>query len=95
MSGAKYRRAASVMLRRVEFPEIAGVIGDKDKIAVAGVAHDIPVLPARAADMCDVLGFMSRLPGDSDQVDAEAFIDQKPHDIAMVSSFRRPRFTGC
>jgi hypothetical protein len=29
---------------------------------VAGVAHDIPVLPARAADMRDMLGFVARLP---------------------------------
>ena len=82
-------------LRRIELPEIARVVGDEDEIAVAGVARDIPVLPARAADMRDMLGFMAALPGDGDQVDAEAFVDQKPHDTAMVSSRRRPRRTGC
>jgi hypothetical protein len=68
-------------LRCVELPKIAGVVGDEDKITVAGVARDM-------------LRFMAGLPGDGDQVDAEAFVDQKPHDTAMVSSRRRPRRTG-
>jgi hypothetical protein len=88
-------RAGVQQLRRIELPEIAGVIGDEDKIAVAGVAHDIPVLPACAADMRNVPGFMTAFPGDGDQVDAEAFVDQKAHDIAMVSSRRRRWRTGC
>jgi hypothetical protein len=41
--------------------------------------------------MCDVLGVMARLPGDGDQVDGAAFVDQKPHDTAIVSSLRRAR----
>jgi hypothetical protein len=82
-------------LRRVELAEIARVVGDEDEIAVARVAHDIPVFPARAADMGHVLGFMAGYPGNGDQVDAEAFVDQKPHDTAMVSSLRRPRRAGC
>ena len=44
--------------------------------------------------MRDVPGFMAALPGDCDQVDAEAFVDQKPHDTAMASSRRRPPRTG-
>jgi hypothetical protein len=44
--------------------------------------------------MRNVLGFMARLPGGGDQVDAEAFVDQKPHDSAMVSIRRRARCTG-
>jgi len=40
-------------------------------------------------------GFMAGFPGDGDQVDAEALVDQKPHDTAMASSLRRPRRTGC
>jgi hypothetical protein len=44
--------------------------------------------------MRNVPGFMAGIPGDGDQVDAEAFIDQKSHDTAMVSSLRRPRRTG-
>jgi hypothetical protein len=60
-----------------------------------GVAHDIPVLPTGAADMRDVLGLMAAIPGDSDQVDTEALVDQESHDTAMVSSFRQPRCTGC
>jgi hypothetical protein len=78
-------------LRRLETLEIARVVGDEDKIAVAGVAHDVPVFPAGLADVCDVLGVMAGLPGDGNQVDGEAFVDQKPHDTAMVSSLRRPR----
>ena len=31
------------------------------------------------------------LPGDRNQVDREAFVDQKPHDTAMVSRPRRVR----
>ena len=81
-------------LRSIELPEIAGVVGDKGEIAVGGVARDIPVLPAGPADMGDVLRFMAGLPGDGDQVEAEAFVDQKSHDTAMASSFRRPRRTG-
>ena len=34
------------------------------------------------------------LPGDGNQVDREAFVDQKPHDTAMVSRPRRVRWTG-
>jgi hypothetical protein len=82
-------------LRRIELPEIARVVGDEDEITLACLAHDIPVLPTGAADMRDVLGFMAAFPGDSDQVDTEALVDQEPHDTAMASSFRRPRCTGC
>jgi hypothetical protein len=32
-----------------------------------------------------------RTPGDGNQVDREAFVDQKPHDTAMVSRPRRVR----
>jgi hypothetical protein len=45
--------------------------------------------------MRDVAGFMAGSPGDGDEVDGEAFVDQKPHDTAMVLSFRRPRCSGC
>ena len=82
-------------LRRIELPEIAGVVGNEDVIALSGIADDVPVFPAGPADTGDVLGFMAGYPGDSDQVDAEAFVDQKPHDTAMVSSFRRLRRNGC
>jgi hypothetical protein len=82
-------------LRGIELPEIARVVGDEHKIVVAGVGNDIPILPAGTADMRDVLRFMAGFPGDGDQVDAEAFVDQEPHDTAMASSLRRPRRTGC
>jgi hypothetical protein len=81
-------------LRRIETAEVARVVGDEDKVAVAGIAHDVPVFPALLADMRDVLGVMTRPPGDGNQVDAEAFVDQKPHDTAMVSTRRRTRCTG-
>jgi len=41
-----------------------------------------------------MVGIVTRLPGNADQVDAETFVDQKPHDIAMVSSRRRVLWTG-
>jgi hypothetical protein len=44
--------------------------------------------------MSDVLGVMTRSPGDGNQVDAETFVDQKPHDTAMASTRRRDRCTG-
>jgi hypothetical protein len=72
-------------------PEIARVVGDEDEIVAAGVARDIPVLPARSANMRNVPCFMAALLGDGDQADAKAFVDQKPHDTAR----RRPRRTGC
>ena len=68
------------------------IVGDQNEIAVARVSRDIPVLPAGFADAGNVMSFMSRLPGDGNQVDGEAFIDQKSHDIA--ASLRRDRCTG-
>src|SRR5215469_6136766 len=65
--GDQNDEAGMQRLRCVKLTEIAGVVGDEDKIAVAGIAHDIPVLPARAADMRDVLRFMAGLPGDTNQ----------------------------
>ena len=47
--------------RRVELPEIARVVGDEDEIVVAGVARDIPVLPARWANMRNVSCFNGRI----------------------------------
>jgi hypothetical protein len=70
-------------VRRIEMPEIAGIISDEDEIAVPCAAQDIPVLPARATDMRDMPGFMAGLPGGNDQVDAEAFVDQKSHNTPM------------
>jgi hypothetical protein len=81
-------------LRGVETAKVARVVGDEDKIAVSSVTHDIPVFPSCPADIGDMLGVMARLPGDGNQVDAEAFIDQKPHDTAMVSTRRRARCEG-
>ena len=55
-------KAGMERLHGIELPEITGVVGDEDKIAVTGVAHDVPVLPAGAADMRDVLRFIGRIP---------------------------------
>ena len=76
-------------LGRIEAPEIARIIGDEDEITITGVARDVPIFPAGLADMGDVLGVMACLPGNGNQVDAETFVDQKPHDTATVSSLRR------
>ena len=81
-------------LGRIEAAEVARVIGDEDELALAGVARDVPILSPGAADMRDVAGFMAGLPGDGNQVDREAFVDQKPHDAATVSSLRRAWRTG-
>ena len=82
-------------LGRIELPEVARVVGNEDEIALSGIADDIPVFPAGPPDTGDVLGFMAGYPRDSDQVDAEAFVAQKPHDTATVSSLRRLRRNGC
>lgn len=65
--GDQNDQAGMHRLRRVELAEIARIIGHEDEISGARVAHDIPVLPASAADMRDVLGFMAGFPGDGDQ----------------------------
>ena len=92
--GQKNDKPGMQRLGRVELPEIAGVVGDEDQVVVARVARDIPVLPAGAADMRDMPGFMAALPGGGDQLGAEAFVDQKLYGTAMVSSRRRARRTG-
>ena len=79
----------------IKLPEIARVVGDEDEIAFAGVARNIPVLPASPANARDMSGFMAGFPGYSDKVDGEAFVDQKPHDTVIASSSRRLRRTGC
>jgi hypothetical protein len=79
----------------IELPEIARVVGGENEIALAGIADDIPIFPAGAADTGDVLGFMASFPGDSGEVNAEAFVDQKSHDTAMATSFLRLVCTGC
>jgi hypothetical protein len=53
------------------------------------MADNVPVLPTGLADMGDVLGFVSSLSGDRNQIDAQALIDQKPHSIPIGTSFRR------
>jgi len=81
-------------LRRVKTPEVARIVGDQDEIAVAGIARDIPVLPAGFANMRNVMGFMAGLSGYGNQVDGETLVDQEPHDTGIAASRRRDRCTG-
>ena len=90
----QYDEASMQWLGRIETPEIARIVRNEDKIARTGVAHDIPVLPPCSSDMGDVLGVMTCLPGNGNQVDGETFVDQKPHDTVMVSMRRRARCEG-
>jgi hypothetical protein len=76
-------------------PEIARAVGDEDEIAIASVARDIPVPPARAAKYAQGAVLLAALRGDGDQADADAFVNQKAYDTAIASSRRRPRRTGC
>ena len=50
---------------------------------------------ARGTDGSESISLQRRvgceLPGDRNQIDREAFVDQKPHDTAMVSRPRRVR----
>jgi hypothetical protein len=82
-------------LRRVKLLEIARVVGNENKIAVARVAPTFQSFQPARPTCATCWASWPDSPGSGDQVDAEAFVDQKPHDTAMVSSFRRPRRTGC
>jgi hypothetical protein len=53
-------------------PKIARIVGDEDEIAVGS---DVPTFLAGLADV----GVMAGSAGDGNGVDAQAFIDQKPH----------------
>ena len=79
---------------RVDFPEVAGVVGHQHEIPFGRVSRDVPVFPAGLADPGDMLGFVSGDVRDRDQIDAEAFIDQKPHQASAAASLRRIRRTG-
>jgi hypothetical protein len=81
-------------LRGVEAPKVARVVGDENEVAVARVAHDVPIFPASPADVRDVVRLMAGLSGNGNQINAEAFVDQKPHGSAIVSIRRRRRRTG-
>jgi hypothetical protein len=81
-------------LPRIEAPEVACVVGDERKIVGARIAQDIPIFRARPADMRDMVSFMAGLRGDGNQVDAEAFIDQKSRGSVIVASGRRERWTA-
>jgi hypothetical protein len=41
-----------------------------------------------------MLGVMARAPGHENEVDLEASIDRKPHEMAIVCTGRRVRCTG-
>jgi hypothetical protein len=62
--------------RRVESPEISGVVRDQHKIAGIGIAQDVPVLPSGLAGACDMLSLVSGFGSDCGQIDAQALIDQ-------------------
>jgi hypothetical protein len=74
---------------RKEPAEIAGVVGDQDKIAIPRIGGDAPILPAGLADMGDMFGRISGVTGNRTQIEAETFIDQEPHPAAIVVGFRR------
>ena len=57
------------------FSQIAGNLAFRDEFAADSLQRRVG---------CE-------LPGDGNQVDREAFVDQKPHDTAMVSRPRRVR----
>jgi hypothetical protein len=50
------------LLRSIELPKIARVVGDENKIAGAGIAADIPVLPPDAAALRDIAALYGRIP---------------------------------
>jgi hypothetical protein len=82
-------KAGVKRLHRIEPAEITGVVRDQHKISVAGMARDVPVLPAGFADTGDMLSLMPCLASNRNQIDAQTPIDQKPHAASIVASFRR------
>jgi hypothetical protein len=58
------------------------------------VLQHTPVFPTSLADMRDMLRIVASAPRDENQVDREAFVDQKPHETVIVWTGRRVRRTG-
>jgi hypothetical protein len=93
-SGEKNDETGMQRLRRIKTPKVARVVGDENKVAGARVAHHVPVFPASPADVRDVVRLVAGLSGNGNQINAEAFVDQKPHGSAMLSTRRRRLCTG-
>ncbi len=64
-------------------------VRDQHEVPGSGMARDVPVLPSGLPDMGNMLGFVSGLARDRNQIDGQALIDQKPHPTWIVASFRR------
>jgi hypothetical protein len=92
--GAKNNEPGMQLLLRIKTSKVARVVGDQSEVAVAGVAHNVPVFPTSPADVRDVVGLMAGLSGHSNQMNAEAFVDEKPHGSVMVSNPRRRLCNG-
>ena len=62
-----------------QLSEIGGIVGDENKIILARVAQNIPVLPAGFADVRHVMRFITGLGRDGHELNAETLVDQEPH----------------
>jgi hypothetical protein len=79
--------------RRIGLPRLANNFGLETKRAVgARLPAASPLSGNRRFESISLQRRVGcELPGDGNQVDREAFVDQKPHDTAMVSRPRRVR----
>lgn len=66
-------------LVRVEPPEIGSIVRYENKIVLASVAQNIPVLPPRPANVRHVMRLVSRIGCDAYEFNAETLVDQEPH----------------
>jgi hypothetical protein len=64
---------------RVEPPEIGSVVRHENKIVLAGVPQNIPILPHRLVNVRNVMRLVPRIGCDTYEFNAETLVDQEPH----------------
>jgi hypothetical protein len=82
-------------LGRIELAKICGIVRDQNKIVLACVVRDVPILPPCSAHMSNVVRFVARCGGDSHQLNAQTLIDQESHEaLVLLASGVRTRRSG-
>lgn len=72
-------KAGVYRLVGVEPPEIGSIVCNENKIVLASVAQDIPILPPRLANMRYVMRLVPRIGCDAYEFNTETLVDQEPH----------------
>lgn len=81
-------QASMQRLHCIEPPKIRRVVGHQHEIALAGIAQNLRVFPARAADMSNVMRRVPGLRSNGNQVNGQAFVNQKPHTLSADKGTR-------